>query len=63
MPRDRARHAFGVMRVQGCLAHKKLPHPRTLQYAYASGPMAVLGGLPVGVNPVMAISRFEHEPS
>ena len=30
--------------LQGFLAHKKLPPPRTLQYGYAYGPMVVLGG-------------------
>ncbi|KAJ1480153.1 hypothetical protein T484DRAFT_1901603 [Baffinella frigidus] len=30
--------------VQGYLAHKKAPPPRTLQQAYALGPMVVLGG-------------------
>ena len=29
---------------QGYLAHKKTPYPRTLHYAYAYGPMTVLGG-------------------
>ena len=29
--------------LQAYLAHKKLPPPRTLQKAYASGPRAVLG--------------------
>ena len=31
-------------RLQGYLAHKKQPPPRTLQKAYAWGPMVVLGG-------------------
>ena len=30
--------------VQGCLAHKTPPPPRTLQQGYAYGPMVVLGG-------------------
>jgi len=30
--------------VQGYLAHKKPHHPRTLNWAYAQGPMVVLGG-------------------
>jgi hypothetical protein len=30
--------------LQGYLAHKKAPPPRTLQHAHASGPMLVLGG-------------------
>ena len=30
--------------VQGYLAHKKQPFCRTLQWAYAWGPMVVLGG-------------------
>ena len=29
--------------LQGYLAHKKLPPPRTLQWAYAQGPTVVLG--------------------
>ena len=33
-----------VLGVQGCLTHKKTPYPRTLHYAYAYGPMTVLGG-------------------
>ena len=32
------------MLVQGNLAHKKVPPPRTLQQAYAQGPAVVLGG-------------------
>ena len=31
-------------RLQGYLARKKLPPPRTLQYEYAQGPMAALTG-------------------
>ena len=31
--------------LQGYLAHKKLLPPRTLQWAYAQGPMVVLGGV------------------
>ena len=31
-------------RVQGYLAHKKLPPPRTLQQAYAKGHIVILGG-------------------
>ena len=34
----------GALDVQGYLAHKKLPPPRTLQWADAYGPRAVLGG-------------------
>jgi len=30
--------------LQGCLAHKKPPHPRTLQWDYAYAPVVVLGG-------------------
>ena len=30
-------------RVQGYLAHKKLPSPRTLQWDYAKGPTVALG--------------------
>jgi len=32
------------IRVQGCLAHKEPPARMTLPFAYASGPMVVLGG-------------------
>ena len=34
----------GKERLQGYLAHKKTPSRRTLQYAYAYGPVVVLGG-------------------
>ena len=30
--------------LQGHLAHEKTPPPRTLQWAFAKGPMVVLGG-------------------
>ena len=33
--------------MQGCLAHKKPPHSRTLQQGNAQGPMVVLGGVAV----------------
>ena len=33
--------------VQGYLADKKPAHPMTLQWAYAKGPMVVLGGVAV----------------
>ena len=36
--------ACAPQRVQGYLAHKKLPPPRTLPQAYAQGPRVVLGG-------------------
>ena len=32
-----------VPRLQGHLAHKKLPPPKTLQQVYAQGPTVVLG--------------------
>ena len=35
---------FDSLGVQGYLAHKKRPPPRTLQKAYAQGPTVVLGG-------------------
>ena len=31
-------------RLQGCLAHKKAPQPKTLQYGCTSGPVVVLEG-------------------
>ena len=36
--------AQGHTSVQGYLARKKIPHPRTLQQAYAYEPVIVLGG-------------------
>ena len=33
-----------MWRIQGCLAHKKHPPPRTLQEDYTQGVMVVLGG-------------------
>ena len=33
--------------LQGYLTHRKTLTPRTLQRAYAQGPMEVLGGVPV----------------
>jgi len=33
--------------IQGYLAHKKTPSPRSLQLGYAFGPTAVLGGVAV----------------
>ena len=35
---------FFIRGLQGYLAHKKPPHPRTLQKAYAWGPTVLLGG-------------------
>ena len=59
--------ASGTLRpyVQGYLAHKNTPPPRTLLYAYAYGPMVVRGGLafsyergtPVGLQPVWGQQR------
>ena len=38
-------HQSGTGLLQGCLAHEKLLPPRALQYAYAYGPVVVLGGM------------------
>ena len=35
--------AISAAEVQGHLAHKKVPPPRTLHQAYAQGPVVVLG--------------------
>ena len=57
---------MAASRVQGYLAHKNLPPPRTLRQAYAYGPMVVLGGggafsyergTPVPLYPLVACSN------
>ena len=53
-----------VTALQGYLAHKKSPHPSTLQQVYVYGPMVVLGGLAVSyargtpVSTVLDCSRM-----
>ena len=54
-------------RVPGNLADKKTPPPRTLQQAYAQGPVVVLGGgrfliseVPLYVRPFSLFGGNEH---
>ena len=42
---DRDGERVQGIQMHGYFAHKKPPHPRTLQYAYAQGLMVVLEGV------------------
>ena len=49
--------------IQGYLAHKKTPPPRTLQFAYAWGHMVVLRGKAVSYEQGTPVSRYTRSRS
>ena len=50
----------GVPRMQGYLTHKKQPSRRTLQQAYAYGPVAVLRAAAVSYQQGIPVEMYPH---
>ena len=51
---------FGILRIQGYLAHEKTTSPRTFQQTYAYGPTAILGGGAFSYERVPLVPRVQE---